>query len=361
MTTRLRDWSAYPAGPLYFLAGVALLSLLEYAEDLLAPITLGFVVAIVLSPVDRWLRGIGSPRALNASLALLATALVLFLLVSLIGPLIAQLLEVLPEIGHELRNWIEAAARTVRGMESVGTEITQEIGEQIAEVTEGGGEAVKAAVPSIIEALWLAPNFAAQFLTFSGTMFFFLLTRDELYACFPKRQTRLRRADRAVSHYFTSIALINVGLGVTVFAVMALIGLKNPMLWGLAAAILNFVLYLGPVCMIAALLVAGIIEFHGLLSIVPALAYFGLNLTEAQFVTPTLLGQRLRINPLCVFLAIIVGLYWWGPVGGIVSLPVLIWFGTYFGNGSILICDDDNGAVPNSDEESRMERPAPAE
>ena len=108
-------------------------------------------------------------------------------------------------------------------------------------------------------------------------------------------------------------------------SVDTIIGIPNPILWGAAAFILNFVLYLGPVMLLVALGVAGFTEFNGAYSLLPALAYFLLNMTEAQFVTPTLVGQRLQLNPLVVFLAILFGLWLWGPIGGIVSLPLLVW------------------------------------
>jgi predicted PurR-regulated permease PerM len=77
--------------------------------------------------------------------------------------------------------------------------------------------------------------------------------------------------------------------------------------------------------LLVALAVVGFTEFNGAYALLPALAYLMLNMTEAQFVTPTLVGQRLQLNPLVVFLAILFGLWLWGPIGGIVSLPLLVW------------------------------------
>lgn len=307
---------------LVLLAALTSVAALKSAQSLAAPLVLAMVIGVVLAPVVRRLSRMGIPRAASASFALVLTGVALILLLSAIGPVITGLMEQMPKIEREIRFWMADMTRLIRGVDNLSRDIEQTI-------SEGGEEAVKAAMPGLIDALWMAPNFAAQVLIFAGTLFFFLLTRDDIYAHFPDHLPRLRSADRAVSHYFTTVTLINAGLGAAVFGVMTVIGLPQPMLWGAAAFILNFILYLGPIMMIVALTVAGLSQFSGATILLPPLAFLLLNLIEAQFVTPTLVGQRLRINPLGVFVAILFGLWLWGPIGGIVSLPVLVWFQSY--------------------------------
>lgn len=306
---------------LALVALVAVATAMKLAKGLLAPVTLGLIIAIVAAPGMRLLARLGVPRAVSASISLLIVALVTVLLVAGLGPIVMDLIGQVPRIEDEIRWWVIEASRAIRGLESVQFELEQTLTED--------GEAVEEAMPSLIDALWVAPNFAAQLLTFAGTFFFFTLTQNEIYAHFHDRAASMRKADRAVSHYFVTVTAINAGLGVAVFAAMTIIGVPNPILWGAAAFILNFVLYLGPVMLLVALGVVGFAEFSGAYALVPALAYFCLNMTEAQFVTPTLVGQRLQLNPLVVFLAILFGLWLWGPIGGIVSLPLLVWATAY--------------------------------
>lgn len=68
-------------------------------------------------------------------------------------------------------------------------------------------------------------------------------------------------------------------------------------------------------------------QFGGAAALIPPVAFLMVNITEAQFITPAFVGQRLQMNPLAIFSAIIFGLWLWGPVGTIVVLPVLLWFG----------------------------------
>ncbi len=260
------------------------------------------------------------------------------LLIAGLGPIVMDLIGQVPRIEDEIRWWVIEANRAIRGLEAVQFEIEQTLAEE--------GEAVEEAMPGLMDALWVAPNFAAQLLTFAGTFFFFSLTQNEIYATFKGHSASLRQADRAVSHYFFTVTAINAVLGTAVFAAMTLIGVPNPILWGAAAFILNFVLYLGPVMLIVAFGVVGFTEFNGVYALLPALAYLLLNMTEAQFVTPTLVGQRLQLNPLVVFLSILFGLWLWGPIGGIVSLPLLVWVSAYLANASPFQSDLKPEPVP---------------
>ncbi len=106
---------------------------------------------------------------------------------------------------------------------------------------------------------------------------------------------------------------------------MWLIGVPSPLLWGMMAGALNYIIYIGPFAMFLILLAVGLASFTAPAAILaPAMAYLLLNLTEAQFVTPMTLGKRLTLNPFVVFLALAFWLWIWGPVGGFVAVPALL-------------------------------------
>ncbi len=234
---------------------VAVVTAMRLAKGLLAPVTLGLIVAIVAAPGMRLLARLGIPRAVSASISLVFVGALTMLLIAGLGPIVMDLIGQVPRIEDEIRWWVIDASRAIRGLESVQFELEQSLTED--------GEAVEEAMPSLLDAVSVAPNFAAQLLTFTGTFFFFTLTQNEIYASIKSQAAALRQADKAVSHYFLTVTAINAGLGVAVFATMTIIGIPNPILWGAAAFILNFVLYLGPVMLLVALGVAGFTEFNG--------------------------------------------------------------------------------------------------
>lgn len=102
-------------------------------------------------------------------------------------------------------------------------------------------------------------------------------------------------------------------------------GIATAVMWGGLAAMLIFIPYVGPMIMSALLLFAGLTTFDNLATaFAPSLLYLGVHALESNFVTPTILGRQLTINPAAILLSIS---YWgwiWGVVGVWLSMPLLI-------------------------------------
>lgn len=316
------------------LAAIALIASLNAISDLAAPMALALVIGVVLSPVTYRLERVGFTPALSAMAGLTLSVLVLGGMAFLLQPLAAEMLEQAPKVWADVQDLVKALRGLLHGLSEAGQEVSSVIVPQANAappvVADPGME-----VPSVTDALMIAPAVAAQLLTFVGTLFFFLLTRDEIYDWAARRvaspsnrgtvAARLREAERIVSKYFLTISLINICLGIATGAALHLIGVRDAMLWGILACLLNFVVYLGPALLIIALLFLGVATFDGGQALLPALAFAGLNFIEGQFVTPALVGKSLRLNPLVVFIALLFGIWLWGGIGGIVAIPLLLW------------------------------------
>lgn len=304
---------------LLILTVIGLVAALRYAEPILAPFTFALVLGIVVSPLSEKLVELGAPRALAATAMLILTSVAVVLLFIVLEPLVSLMVERLPRLRVAVESWVDALAGVLRGIEDLSEQIEATVG------AEGSGQ--PAEMPSVQDALWLAPNLGSQVFIFIGTFFFFLLTRKDMYQATGALSRRLYRADSLVSRYFTAVTIVNIGVGIATAGAMMLLGVDYALLWGLAAGILNYILYLGPMIIIAGLLIAGLVQFWGAMAFLPPLAFLLINITEAQFVTPLVVGQHVKINPLVVFLAIVFGLWLWGPIGAIVALPVILWLG----------------------------------
>ena len=66
----------------------------------------------------------------------------------------------------------------------------------------------------------------------------------------------------------------------------------------------------------------GMLRMFGLFALLPVLALYARDFPD---VTPLLIGRHLDVNPLLVFLALIFFLWMWGPIGGVVAIPLLVW------------------------------------
>ena len=170
---------------------------------------------------------------------------------------------------------------------------------------------------------------------FFGTLFFFLFGRNELrrvlIAFFAQRGARLLalRILNDVEHnlvgYLTIMSAINLVVGVIGAAVAWSVGLPNPIAWGLVAFLLNYIPYIGALIVEIAMFCVGLVTFStlGQALLAPA-CYVFFTTIEGHFVTPSVVGRRLTLNPLLVFLALVFWTWLWGPMGAFLAVPLLI-------------------------------------
>jgi predicted PurR-regulated permease PerM len=128
-----------------------------------------------------------------------------------------------------------------------------------------------------------------------------------------------------VSRYLLSITVINMIEGAAVGVALHLIGVPSALLWGALAAVTNFVVFIGPIVMVVILFMVGLTEFDTLgASLLPVAVYLVINMLEAQFVTPMVIGRTMTLNPFVVMLALIFWIWLWGPLGGFIAIPALL-------------------------------------
>jgi predicted PurR-regulated permease PerM len=175
----------------------------------------------------------------------------------------------------------------------------------------------------------------AQIVLFFATMGFVLAGQMEFRrytaSLFASRDAKLRFLRIAndiegnLASYVAVVTVINIGLGILVTLGAWSFGFSNPIIFGVAAMLLNYIPYIGPACMALILLAVGLVTFptlgHALL---PPAAFVALTTLEGHIITPTVLGRSLTLNPLAVFLALAFWTWMWGPMGAFLSVPLLI-------------------------------------
>jgi predicted PurR-regulated permease PerM len=107
--------------------------------------------------------------------------------------------------------------------------------------------------------------------------------------------------------------------------IAAMLGFPHPLLWGVFAAVMNYIPYLGPLLVLGVFFIIGVVVFPTLHEpILAPLLFLGLNTLEGQVITPTFVGHRLTINPFLVFVSIAFWTWLWGPLGAFLAVPLLV-------------------------------------
>jgi predicted PurR-regulated permease PerM len=128
-----------------------------------------------------------------------------------------------------------------------------------------------------------------------------------------------------VGHFYVTTTLINCGLGVATGLVMWAWGMPTPYLWGAMAAVLNYIPYAGALTILTVVTLVAIVSFNTLGPVLGvAGSYVALATIEGQVAQPLLVGRRMEVNPLLIFLALWFGGLFWGVAGIILATPTLV-------------------------------------
>jgi predicted PurR-regulated permease PerM len=102
-----------------------------------------------------------------------------------------------------------------------------------------------------------------------------------------------QQIEQDISAYLVTIRVMNAAVAVATAAAMYFCGLGDPLLWGAAAFLLNYIPILGPLFGTVIFLLAGMLTFDSLgRALLPPALYFGIHLVEGETLTPMLLARR---------------------------------------------------------------------
>lgn len=128
-----------------------------------------------------------------------------------------------------------------------------------------------------------------------------------------------------VGHFYLTTTLINIGLGVATGLAMWAWGMPNPYLWGALAALLNYIPYAGSATTLLVITLVAVVSFDTLGQVLgTAGTYVVLATIEGQVAQPLLVGRRMEVNPLLIFLGLWFGGLFWGIAGIILATPTLV-------------------------------------
>jgi predicted PurR-regulated permease PerM len=314
----------------YGLCGV----LLYFAQAVFIPIAFAVLFALVLSSPVELLHRRGLPRSLSA-------ILILVIFLGLMGTAVDQLMAPAQQWFAEAPHTVKIISQKIGPVARVLHRIDA-ITDRAGHLTDTGGAAAPAAAAKQAPTASTAGGLLVETrIALVATMTVIFLTLFFLAGGPPMlvRMTGALAGDehsthalkvidavrREVGRYYATIALINVGLAVATGLAMMALGMPNPILWGVLAGVLNFIPYVGSATTLLVLTIVAFVTFDGVGRVVAVAAtYLGLATFEGQIVQPLLVGHRLDLSPVIVFLALWVGGWFWGIAGIVMAVPALV-------------------------------------
>lgn len=308
---------------------------LYFAREFFLPVTLAVVFNFLLWPVVRGLARLHIPEFLGAALVILMC--------------FAVVAGVTYELSGAVSDWVDRVPELMQKVQQEVAHIRKPLGkvtqatQQVQQITQGTGIGKKPTEVAIAQPGLSELVFTRGFDFIFGCLvlvilLYFLLASGDLFLrkmvhVLPTFQDKKRAVQIAreiegnISRYLATVALINACLGTAGALCFWALGMPNPAVWGLMGAVLNFVPYLGAITTISVVTLVATATFpslgHALL--VPA-SYLGLAILEGNFVTPLIMGRRLTLNPVVIFIALTFWGWLWGIPGALLAVPLLAMF-----------------------------------
>jgi predicted PurR-regulated permease PerM len=321
-----RSWNSATQAAIIGIFVILLVGALYLARPVLLPAASAFVVTMMLGPLSGKADRVGVPPIVTAIVLWLLVVVVFYGLMALLAAPAVDWIQKAPEIGKNIQQKLHVL--------DVPLAALQNLRDTLLPSSDKGGIGVD--IISFVQPVMsiVAPGIG-QMLIFFGTLFFMLLGRNELrrsiVSVFADREAKLRALkimndiEHNLTGYLSLVSIINICIGVGSGVVAWVTGMPDPLAWAVLGFLLNYIAYIGALIMEAALFMVALVTFPTLThALLPPLLYFVMATLEGHFITPSLVGHRLTLNPLAVILSLVFWTWLWGPVGAFLSAPLLI-------------------------------------
>jgi predicted PurR-regulated permease PerM len=317
------------------LSVLAVFYALRVGRDFFLPIAFALLLNLLFSPVIRALKRARVAPPVGAALVIIA--------------MLGGISLCVYELTDPVQEWVAKGPRSVQSTVSRLRRIRRPV-EQVTRAAEqvdratsvapaaGRTQEVVVKGPSISERLFGTTQTLVAFAVEVLIMLYFLLAAGDLFlqklvGVLPnlddkkKAVLMAREMEGSVSAYLLTLSMLNVGLGTAVALLMFGLGMPNPVLWGVLAALLEFIPYVGAATMLVVLAIAGLATFQplGQALLVPG-GYLAIDFLQANFVSPAVLGRRLTLNPVAILMGLALWYELWGVPGVFIAVPLLSTF-----------------------------------
>ena len=299
---------------------------LYFGRPILLPVSAAAVLALTLAPLIKAAQRAGIPTWVTAIVILLFGFGALSLAAMTLAKPVSEWIARAPEVGASIRDKLAVLEEPIAALHQLQTSVFGDSG--------GLNVSMPASTVVLPVVAFITPA-AGELVLFFTTLLFFLVgeieLRNQFVALFGNRDAKLRflkimrDIERNLAGYLAVVTVVNIGVATIVALGAWLIGFPNPWIFGFLAGLFNYVPYIGPAIMVIVLFGVGLVTFPSLAhALIAPLGLVAVATLEGHLITPTLVGRRLTLNPLVVFLALAFWTCMWGPMGALLATPLSI-------------------------------------
>lgn len=299
---------------------VIILAGIKLAADLIIPILLAFILALVCLPPLYWLRKKGIPIGVAVGLIITGFAGTIVLFVATVGTSLQQFSSALPRYTQSLQNMTGSA---FNWLAEKGIDLSQ------YESALNDAFNPSAAMQMAGDLLRGAGGAASSFFMLILTVTFILFEVTGIPAKLSQISSSPKDTVEAFEKFIDSLkryigikTLVSLMTGVIVTIWLTVVGVDFAILWGTIAFALNFIPTIGSIIAAVPAVLLALVQLGPGAAIWSAVGFLLANLVIGNVVEPRLTGKSLGLSTLVVFLSLIIWGWFLGPVGMLLSVPL---------------------------------------
>jgi predicted PurR-regulated permease PerM len=333
---------------LVILTALALLFTLRWASPVLVPLTLGLMFSYALTPVVNGLERVCRlPRALGAGLLLLSLSGALGWTAYAVSDDAVELLETLPETSKKVQDAVRAHRSPAES--TIGK--VQRAAAQLEQVAQEGGPPTPAASRGVTRVRIERPQFDLKDYLWSGTLglaaslgqalvvlfiTFFLLVSGKTFRrkmlkiagpSFASKRVALQALNEVngqIQRYLLVQLFTSALVGLAVWLSFSGLGLQYAAVWGLLAFCLDFIPYIGAIILAVTASLVGFVQFGAIdMALAVGATVMGIHMLSGNLLAPWLMSRAARMNPVAVFVGLLLFGWLWGIWGLLLGVPLL--------------------------------------
>lgn len=306
---------------------IVVVFILTIGRSLLIPLFLGGYIAMLMIPFCNWMESKRVPRILSGIISLLSAIIGILGLILLVILQVRNFARDFDDVSDRLNNYLSDLDKLASDLLGADLGIKDGIDKtQIFNLLESNSDTVSNFLLNTIGSLAgvvLVPVF----------IFFMLIYRDHLSEFIARLfrehndeevKEKIRSLRKVVQYYILGVFKVMGILAVMNTAVLYVIGVKHALFFGIFAALLNIIPYLGPFLGAILPFIFAFLTMDGLFyPIMVVVSFTVIQLIESNFLTPKIVGSNVNLNALITFVGLLVGGAIWGVVGMILIIPTL--------------------------------------
>lgn len=310
---------AQPPGVLLSTAAVIIIIAgMRAAQTLVVPFLLAGFVSIIFAQPLIWLRSKGVPTWLALVIIVAAIACLGLFFAVVIGDSIATFSDNLPfyqtriqSIMESIQGWlqrigVQIPADILSSYLDVGAIMRIAAGmlSGIGNLLTNGFMIILTVIFILMEAVSLGPKFRAAL---QGRKY---------------KMSQVQNLTQSINKYMGIKTLTSLATGIVVAVWLAILGVDFPMLWGLLAFLLNYVPSIGSIIAAIPAVLLALIQLGVWPAVLAAIGYLVVNNVIGTFLEPRIMGHRVGLSTLVVFVSLVFWGWVLGPVGMFLSVPL---------------------------------------